>query len=267
MSVVIDTEPGITTITINRPERRNAVDPLTARALYDAFCEFERDPHRHVAILNGAGGGFCAGFDLAAAAAGLADDWLSALAIPDTWTDPVGDPRPGPMGPTRLMLSKPVIAAIEGAAVAGGMELAAWCDMRVIAEDAVLGIFCRRWGVPLIDGGTVRLPRILGQGRASDLILTGRPLHTDEAASIGFGDRRCPPGQAQAAATALARDLVRFPQACLRADHLSARLAPADLAAGLRREWASAAVFAAEGRDGAARFAAGRGRSGRFDDI
>ncbi|MEE4347695.1 MAG: enoyl-CoA hydratase-related protein, partial [Paracoccaceae bacterium] len=173
----------------------------------------------------------------------------------------------GPMGPSRLMLSKPVIAAVEGPAVAGGMELAAWCDMRVMAEGAVMGIYCRRWGVPLIDGGTFRLPRVVGQGRANDLILTGRPVDPQEAYAMGLADRVVPQGQALAAALDLAQTLTRFPQGCMRADFLSARMPPADLAAALRREWASAAMFAAEGRAGASRFAGGQGRSGRFDDL
>jgi enoyl-CoA hydratase len=267
MSLRIETDNGVTTVTIDRPGRRNAVDPATAQALYRAFLDFEADPGQAVAVLTGAGGAFCAGFDLKAAGSGAADAWLAGLDIGEDWSDPVADPRPGPMGPSRLMPGKPVIAAIEGHAVAGGMELAAWCDLRVMAESATTGVFCRRWGVPLIDGGTVRLPRLLGQGRASDLILTGRPVAAPEAQAMGFADRVCGEGRALEVAQALALDLVRFPQACMRADHLSARMAPGDLAAALRREWVSAAVFAAEGRAGAARFAGGRGRSGDFSDI
>ncbi|MGD9862771.1 MAG: crotonase/enoyl-CoA hydratase family protein [Pseudodonghicola sp.] len=267
MSIQIETDGAVRIIAIDRPEARNAVNPETARALYDAFLAFEADPALAVAVLTGSGGSFCAGFDLKAAGSGAADGWLAGLEIPGDWTDPMADPRPGPMGPSRLLLSKPVIAAIEGHAVAGGMELAAWCDLRVMAEDAVTGVFCRRWGVPLIDGGTVRLPRILGQGRANDLILTGRPVGGAEAQAMGFASRLAPPGQALAVARDLAQDLARFPQGCLRADHLSARMPPADLAAALRREWASAALFAAEGRAGAARFAAGRGRGGTFGDL
>ncbi len=267
MSVRTETDSGVAVITIDRPERRNAVDPPTARALYEAVCAFEANAAARVAILTGAGGAFCAGFDLKAAGSGAADDRLRAVDIPDDWDDPMADPLPGPMGPSRLMLRKPVIAAIEGPAVAGGMELAAWCDLRVMAEGAVTGVFCRRWGVPLIDGGTVRLPAILGQGRASDLILTGRPVAADEALALGFANRTCPRGEALAVARAIACDLIRFPQDCMLADHFSARPAPAVLAAGLRREWTSAAAFAAEGRAGAARFAAGRGRGGDFGDI
>ncbi|MGR3760108.1 crotonase/enoyl-CoA hydratase family protein [Roseobacteraceae bacterium NS-SX3] len=267
MTVTSETQGGITTITIERPELRNAVDPATARALYEAFLSFEADEGARVAVLTGAGGYFCAGFDLKAAGAGAADDWIGQLAIPDDWDDPIAAPLPGPMGPSRLMLTKPVIAAIEGHAVAGGMELAAWCDLRVMAEGAVTGVFCRRWGVPLIDGGTVRLPQILGQGRANDLILTGRPVGAEEALTMGFASRTCARGAALETAQALAADLVRFPQACMLADHLSARMPPAELAAALRREWRSAAAFAAEGRAGAARFAGGKGRGGDFAEI
>lgn len=258
---------GVTTITICRPELRNAVDPATARALYAAFIAFEANPEAQVAVLTGAGGYFCAGFDLKSAGAGSSDDWLASLDIPEGWQDPMYDPRPGPMGPTRLMLSKPVIAAIEGPVVAGGMELAAWCDMRVMAEGAVAGVFCRRWGVPLIDGGTVRFPQILGQSRANDLILTGRPLEAAEAYHCGFANRICTTGSALLMAQELALDLTRYPQACMRADHLSARQDPAALATALRREWRSASAFLAEGRAGAQRFASGLGRSGDFSKI
>lgn len=267
MTITIDKSDGVTTVAINRPEVRNAVNPETARLLYEAFLDFERDAEQGVAILTGSGGYFCAGADLKEAGAGGATGWLKELNIPDDWADPYADPIPGPMGPSRLMLSKPVIAAIEGPAVAGGMELAAWCDMRVMAQGAITGVFCRRWGVPLIDGGTIRLPQILGQGRANDLILTGRPVEAEEALTLGFANRICPQGQALSTAQELAADLLRFPQACMRADHLSARNAPAALADALRREWASAAAFAAEGQAGAARFAAGKGRSGDFGDI
>lgn len=267
MTIRIETDGPVRSIAIDRAQARNAVDPATARALYTAFLDFDADPEVEVAVLTGTGGAFCAGFDLKSAGSGAADEWIAGLDIPQGWDDPMGDPRPGPMGPSRLMLRKPVIAAIEGHAVAGGMELAAWCDMRVMAEGATTGVFCRRWGVPLIDGGTVRLPRLLGQGRANDLILTGRPVGAEEAHAIGFADRVAPQGGALAAAQALARDLARFPQGCLRADHLSARMPPADLAAALRREWSSAAIFAAEGRAGAERFAAGKGRGGDFSAI
>jgi enoyl-CoA hydratase len=267
MTVRIDRQGRVGVLTIDRPKARNAVNPATAQALYDACLAQDRDGDIDVIILTGADGAFCAGFDLKTAADGSATAWIDAVQIPDDWTDPVAQPIPAPMGPSRLMLSKPVIAAIEGPAVAGGMELAAWCDLRVMAQGAVMGIYCRRWGVPLIDGGTVRLPRILGQGRANDLILTGRPVDTDEAHAIGLADRIAPQGQALAAALDLADSLTRFPQGCMRADFLSARMPPAELAVALRREWASAALFAAEGRAGASRFAQGHGRAGRFDDL
>ncbi|QBF33062.1 crotonase/enoyl-CoA hydratase family protein [Thalassococcus sp. S3] len=252
MSVLVTREGPVCIVTLNRPEARNAVDPPTARALYSAMLDFEADDRAQVAILTGAGAG---------------SDWISSLSIPEDWTDPMDDPIPGPMGPSRLMLRKPVIAAIEGPAVAGGMELALWCDLRVMAKPAVMGVYCRRWGVPLIDGGTVRLPRLVGQGRANDLILTGRPVTSGEAAQIGLADRVCARGQALEEALDLAQSLTAFPQACLRADHLSARMSPEHLAEGLRREWASATVLEAEGIAGATRFAEGRGRGGDFSDI
>jgi len=254
MTIRTERQDRVLVVTIDRPAQRNAVDPATAQALYDAFLAFEADDGLDVAVLTGAGIAFCAGFDLKAAAGGRADAWLRTVDIPEDWTDPVAQPLPGPMGPSRLMLSKPVIAAIEGHAVAGGMELAAWCDMRVASGSAVLGVFCRRWGVPLIDGGTLRLPRIVGQGRANDLILTGRPVGATEAQAMGLADRVCAPGDALDDALALAHSLTRFPQGCMRADHLSARIPAADLAAGLRREWRSARMFQAEGVAGAARF-------------
>ncbi|WP_164658517.1 crotonase/enoyl-CoA hydratase family protein [Tropicibacter sp. Alg240-R139] len=267
MTITIDKRDGITVIAINRPEARNAVNPETARLLYRAFLDFEAEGSQQVAILTGTDGYFCAGFDLKAAGAGNAAEWMAEVQIPEGWNDPMTRPIPGPMGPSRLMLSKPVIAAIEGPAVAGGMELAAWCDMRVMAQGAVTGVFCRRWGVPLIDGGTVRLPRIIGQGRANDLILTGREVDADEALALGFANRVCPQGDALNIAQEIAADLIRFPQACMRADHLSARMTPADLTDALQREWQSFAAFAAEGQAGAARFASGKGRSGDFGDI
>ena len=267
MTITITHQDAITTIAINRPEARNAVNPDTARALYAAFLAFEAAPDQKVAILTGTGGAFCAGFDLKYAGDGSSDAWVEDLAIPEDWADPMTDPRPGPMGPSRLMLSKPVIAAVEGPAVAGGMELAAWADLRVMAQGSYAGVYCRRWGVPLIDGGTIRLPAILGQGRANDLILTGRQLPADEALALGFANRTCPAGAALATATEIAQTLTRFPQLCLRADYLSARKPPADLARAQRREWRSAATYGAEGRDGAARFAAGKGRGGDFSNI
>lgn len=263
----IETHGRVRLLTLNRPQARNAVNPALARALFDAMLEFEANPEVDVAVLTGAGGAYCAGFDLKAAAGGEGAEWIGGLDIPAGWSDPAAQPLPSPMGPARLMLSKPVIAAIEGPAVAGGMELALWCDMRVMGESAQFGVFCRRWGVPLIDGGTVRLPMVVGQGRANDLILTGRAVPAPEALAMGLADRVVGEGQAPEAALALAESLTRFPQGCLRADHLSARPAPAELAARLRREWASAGMVLKEGVRGAARFAAGHGRGGDFGDI
>src|SRR4051794_11064454 len=207
MSVHYETDGAIAVITIDRPEARNAVDGPTAVALAEAFRAFDADETLSVAILTGAHGTFCAGADLKA----LPTERANRLA-------PDGD---GPMGPSRMRLSKPVIAAVEGHAVAGGIELALWCDLRVAAQDAVFGVFCRRWGVPLIDGGTVRLPRIIGQGRAMDLILTGRPVGAEEALRIGLITQIAPPGDALRVAHELALTLTRFPQVCMRHDRLS----------------------------------------------
>ena len=204
MSVRSERDGAVITVLIDRPAKRNAVDGPTAAALADAFRAFDADDTAAVAILTGAGGTFCAGADLGA----IGTERGNRVA-------PDGD---GPMGPTRMALSKPVIAAIEGYAVAGGLELALWCDLRVAAQDAVLGVFCRRWGVPLIDGGTVRLPRLIGESRALDLILTGRPVDAVEAHQIGLVNRLAPAGGALAAARQLAADLARLPQACLRND-------------------------------------------------
>ena len=208
MSVRVEKAGRVTTVVLERPEARNAVDGPTAAALADAFREFDADEGADVAVLWGAGGTFCSGAD------------LKAVGGPDgNRAAPDGD---GPMGPTRLRLAKPVIAAISGYAVAGGLELAAWCDLRVAEDDAVLGVFCRRFGVPLIDGGTVRLPQLVGMGRALDLILTGRPVTAAEALAMGLVDRVVMPGQARAAAEALAGELAALPQACLRSDRASA---------------------------------------------
>ena len=260
----IETRDRVRIVTLSRPEARNAVNPALARALFAAMRDVEADEGVDVAILTGAAGTFCAGFDLKSVAGAEGAAWIAGLDIAPDW-DPIAQPIPGPMGPTRLMLSKPVIAAIEGYAVAGGMELALWCDLRVVAEDAQFGVFCRRWGVPLIDGGTVRLPRLVGQGRANDLILTGRPVGATEAQQIGLADRVTAPGGALGAALDLARTLTGFPQGCLRADFLSGRMAPAEPSAALRREWHSAGMVLAEGVAGATRFSGGAGRGGRFD--
>ena len=244
----------VATITLFRPHCRNAVDGPTAAALRQAFERFEADDALAAAVFTGGGGQFCGGADLKA----LADPALRNAVAAD-------GSGPGPMGPTRLHFSKPVIAAVEGYAMAGGLELALMCDLRVAARGAVFGVFCRRWGVPLIDGGTVRLPRLVGQGRALDMILTGRAVAADEALAIGLANRVVDDGLALAEAQALALQIAGFPQACLRADRASAIAQwGADLSTALRREGAGgAAVVQAEGLAGAARFAAGAGRHGR----
>src|SRR6266487_3372352 len=234
MAVRVEHDGPVTVVILDRPERRNAVDGPTAAALADAFRVFDADPGTHAAVLWGAGGTFCAGAD-------------------------------GPMGPTRLRLTKPVIAAISGFAVAGGLELALWCDLRVAEEDAILGVFCRRWGVPLIDGGTVRLPQVIGLGRALDLILTGRGVPAPEAAQLGLVNRVVPKGGARAAAAQLAHEISAFPQACLRSDRMSALQSP-----GLGTEAAMANEFrhgmttlaAPEAVEGVTRFQRGAGRGG-----
>ena len=252
-AVHVERDDAVTVVTLDRPDVRNAVDGPTAAALAAAFRQFEEDEDAAVAVLTGAGGTFCAGADLKAVGTSQGNR-----------VAPHGD---GPMGPTRMRLSKPVVAAIEGYAVAGGLELALWADLRVAAEDAVLGVFCRRWGVPLIDGGTVRLPRLVGESRAADLVMTGRPVEASEALAIGLVNRVCPPGAARQAAIELARQLAAFPQRCLRGD-----------LAGLRGQWGLTEADAlgaelargvdalqVEGLEGAARFAGGAGRHGTFE--
>ncbi|WP_372012618.1 crotonase/enoyl-CoA hydratase family protein [Tistrella mobilis] len=255
--VRVETDAGISTIILDRPDRRNAVDRPTAQALRAAFAAADADPDVRVIVLWGAGGTFCAGAD------------LRALGDPDlrNEVEPTGT-GPGPMGPSRMVIDKPVIAAVAGHAVAGGLELALMCDMRVVEEDAVFGVFCRRWGVPLIDGGTVRLPRIVGHGRAMDMILTGRPVDAIEALTMGLANRVVPKGEARAAAEALARQIAAFPQACMRADRRSA-IGQWDLpmAEALAREGAGGyPIVFEEAIAGADRFAAGAGRHGSFDD-
>ncbi|WP_280701388.1 crotonase/enoyl-CoA hydratase family protein [Kitasatospora sp. GP82] len=243
----------VRTVILSRPAARNAVDGATAAALTAAFEDFEKDDTASVAVLWGEGGTFCAGADLKAVGTERANR-LDARGA-------------GPMGPTRLRLSKPVIAAVAGHAVAGGLELALWCDLRVAAEDAVFGVFCRRWGVPLIDGGTVRLPRLIGTSRAMDLILTGRPVDAEEAHRIGLANRVVPTGRERAAAEQLASQLSHFPQTCLRHDRLSV-LEQDGLpeAHAMANEWRHGAVsLAADTTAGAARFTAGAGRHGSFD--
>jgi enoyl-CoA hydratase len=245
----------VLTITLDRPGRRNAVDGPTALALRTAFEAFEADEQAFVAVLTGAGGHFCAGADLQALGDPARRNPIEATGS-----------APGPMGPTRMAFSKPVIAAVEGYAVAGGLELALMCDLRVAARSAVFGVFCRRWGVPLIDGGTVRLPRIVGMGRALDMILSGRAVGAEEALHIGLATQVVDDGQALAAAQALAQRLAAFPQQCLRADRASAHAQwDLPLATALQQEGAAGyPVVQAEAVDGAARFAAGAGRHGDF---
>ncbi|ETR75137.1 enoyl-CoA hydratase [Afipia sp. P52-10] len=255
--VLVERDGPVTIISINRHERRNAVDGHTARLLYDAFLVFDADDSASVAVFTGANNAFCAGADLKKVATG----------DPEKKREPGGLNTLAPMGPSRLRLSKPVIAAVEGHAVAGGMELALWADMRVVGEGAVFGIFCRRFGVPLIDLGTIRLPRLIGHSRAMDLILTGRPVEAQEAFAIGLANRLVPRGEALAHAVALAKDLAAFPQACLRNDKRSA-LAQWDLdeEAAIIDEMNGGLKVIASGETvaGATRFASGAGRHGRF---
>jgi enoyl-CoA hydratase len=251
MTILVSCQDRITTITIDRPEVRNAVDQATARELADAFRAFAADERQSVAVLAGACGTFCAGADLKAMAQGE-----------DNRVAESGD---GPMGPTRLTLSKPVIAAVEGHAVAGGLELALWCDLRVAAENAVFGVYCRRWGVPLVDGGTVRLPRLIGQSHALDLLLTGRGVSGQEALRMGLMNRLVPAGQALPATLELAAHLASLPQRCLRSDRaiLLAQWGLAEreaLAQETRR--GLEVIESGEPRDGASRFVAGAGRYG-----
>ena len=253
-TVLTEREGDIFTVTINRPAARNAVDRDTAQALYEAFKTFDDDESLSVAILTGTGGNFCAGADLKAVSEGRGNI-----------TTPKGDL--GPMGPSRLSLSKPVIAAVEGYAVAGGLELAVWCDLRVASETARFGVFCRRFGVPLIDGGTIRLPRLIGQSHAMDMILTGREVGPEEAMAMGLANRRAPAGEAQETAEALARQIAGFPQLCMRTDRRSAldqwsldeeTALTAEISGGME------VIRSGETVEGASAFKAGKGRGGVF---
>ncbi|MHC3467569.1 crotonase/enoyl-CoA hydratase family protein [Streptomyces sp. 7R007] len=254
MPVRIERQGHVRTVVLSRPEVRNAVDGPTAAELAAAFRQFEADDEARVAVLWGEGGTFCSGADL--------------KSIGTERGNRVAQDGDGPMGPTRMRLSKPVIAAVAGHAVAGGLELALWCDLRVAEEDAVFGVFCRRWGVPLIDGGTVRLPRLIGTGRALDMILTGRPVPAPEAYTMGLVNRVVPTGTARAAAEELAAGLARLPQACLRSDRASVLdqegLAEPD---AIRAELRHGMGVLAESLEGAARFAGGAGRHGSFTDL
>jgi enoyl-CoA hydratase/carnithine racemase len=264
---------AVTLVTLNRPEVRNAVDSRTARALYEAFLAFEADQEARVAVFHGAHGHFCAGWDLQAGAqlarepggaAVLGELDFAADAPGPGGTASTTGPL-GPMGPSRLLLSKPVIAAVSGAAVAGGMELALWCDMRVMEEDAYFGIYCRRFGVPLIDGGTVRLPRLVGMGHAMDLILTGRKVEAAEALQMGLANRVVATGAARDAAVELAQQLARFPQATMLSDRMNAyEQWSLPLPQALRLEWERSKHRIADALEGAARFAGGEGRHGKF---
>lgn len=259
-NVLVARDGPVWTVTLNRPAVRNAVDGATAQALADAFRAFDLDAEACVAVLHGAGGQFCSGADLKAVAAGFGES---------SRANPLNDDidATGPMGPTRLQLSKPVIAAVEGHAVAGGLELALWCDLRVASATAVFGVYCRRFGVPLIDGGTVRLPRLIGESRALDLILTGRPVHADEALALGLANRVVPDGEALATAIELARQIAAFPQRCLRNDRASVQAQHGlPLREALAQEFALGRETLASGEsvDGARRFTEGTGRHGRF---
>jgi enoyl-CoA hydratase len=256
MLVFTEKKGPVTTIILNRPEARNAVDRPTAEALVEAFQIFEQDKEARVAVLTGAGGYFCAGADLKAISEGRANRF-----------EKDGD---GPMGPSRMFLSKPVIAAVAGYAVAGGLELALWCDLRVMEQDAVFGVFCRRWGVPLIDGGTIRLPRLIGLSRALDLILTGRPVGAEEALQMGLANRIVETGMARKAAEYLAEELARFPQRCLLSDRRSA-YEQVDLSweEALKNEFRLGleTIESGETLDGAERFRRGAGRHGNFEGL
>jgi enoyl-CoA hydratase len=263
-SVQVEHLGAVTVVTLQRPEVRNAVDSDTARRLHEAFVAFDDDPQALVAVFHGANGHFCAGWDL---------QFGARMARQPGGADVLGgldfdaqDRRPlGPMGPSRLLLSKPVIAAVSGAAVAGGMELALWCDLRVMEEDAYFGVYCRRFGVPLIDGGTVRLPRLVGMGHAMDLILTGRKVESGEALAMGLANRVVPSGQARAAAIALAQQLAKFPQETMRADRMNAcEQWGKPLPEALQAEWERSKSRIGDALEGAGRFASGEGRHGKF---
>ena len=251
MSIKVETRDGILIVTIDRPEVRNAVDRETANRLADAFRAFDADDGLSVAILTGSGGNFCAGADLKALSRGEGNS--------------MSEDGDGPMGPTRMLLSKPVIAAVEGYAVAGGIELALWCDLRVAASNAVFGVFCRRFGVPLVDLGTIRLPRLIGQSQALDLILTGRGVSGEEALRIGLANRLTEPGEALKGALVLARTIAAFPQGCMRSDRMSVyEQWSFDWEGAMRNEFrrGSAVVASGETIAGASRFAGGQGRHG-----
>jgi len=255
-NVNYETDGPVAIVTISRPQVRNAVDGPTSEELASAFRRFDADDDRAVAILTGADGVFCAGAD------------LKAVSSIDSHPNPVLEDGDGPMGPTRMLLGKPVIAAVEGYAVAGGLELALWCDLRVAARDAVFGVYCRRWGVPLVDGGTIRLPRLIGHSFAMDMILTGRPVSGDEALRMGLANRLTEPGRALEGALELAAQLAEFPQRCMRADRLSSYLQwgeKLDEALRIETRGGLEVIRSGETVEGARRFAAGAGRHGAFE--
>ncbi|KAK6353590.1 hypothetical protein TWF696_005553 [Orbilia brochopaga] len=263
---VTTTSDGITTITLNRPHRRNAVDPATASKIYAEIRIFEDDPSQKICILNGADGNFCAGFDLHSLASGNYGDGQPSAGLPAYQTDQPD--QPGPMGPSRLIVKKPIIAAVSGYAVAGGLELSLVADLRIVEEDAVFGVFCRRFGVPLIDGGTVRLQAIIGLGRALDMILTGRPVGAQEALSMGLANRVVAKGTALAEAEKLARQLLVFPAECMNKDRTSCYHAAYNASSweeAMKFEFEEGVkVISEESIKGAARFSAGQGRHGVF---
>jgi enoyl-CoA hydratase len=270
MTVRIEKDGAVWTVIHNRPEARNAMDPQSADALTAAFLEFDADESASVAVFYGAGGAFCAGWDLKYVSTLNADYPLGELDIPTAGPHSNGSEIPrGPMGPSRLELHKPVIAAIEGPAVAGGMELGLWCDFRVMAQDSYFGVYCRRWGVPLIDGGTVRLPRIVGLGRALEIILTGRKVPADECLSLGLCEYVTPNGGARDKAEELAREIARFPQVCVRADRRSAiKSHGLGVRQALVQEWYNGReALIKDGVSGANRFKDGLGRHGDFTRI
>jgi enoyl-CoA hydratase len=266
MSVRVEKSGWVTTVVHHRPEARNAMDPESADALVEAFLAFNEDPDARVAVLFGEGGAFCSGWDLKYGASLRGRHGpLRELDFPEDDSPP---PRGG-LGPTRLELDKPVVAAVAGPAVAGGMELALWCDIRVMEEDAYFGVYCRRWGIPLLDGGTVRLPRLVGQGRALEIILTGRKVPAAECLRIGACEKVVPVGAARRGAEALAQEIARFPPACVAADRRSVYLQHGlSVREAMKREWFnSIGVLESEGVDGAARFTKGVGRHGDFSRL
>ncbi|MEI5666347.1 crotonase/enoyl-CoA hydratase family protein [Bosea sp. CCNWLW174] len=270
MTVRIERSGKVATVIHARPEARNAMDPDSAIALTDAFVALDADPETAVIVFWGEGGAFCAGWDLKYAQAFTQAERFRSEIVEGLAFPPGDAPPPrGPMGPSRLEMSKPVIAAVEGPAVAGGMELALWCDVRVMAQDAYFGVYCRRWGIPLIDGGTVRLPRLVGQGRALEIVMTGRKVEAEEALRIGLCEKVVARGEARAAAEAMAQEIARFPSGAMLVDRRSVIAGHGlPVREALAREWEGGVhTIATEGAAGAGRFAAGKGRGGDFSEI